>query len=103
MNKTKTEMVFEKENFINTNNVSVILEQLEDGDHLFFGIWELFMNYTGTFWIRRDMTQEEIEKERFEGWHQELCQTLEEALEKIGCLVQKQVSIFDAMDKHIQF
>lgn len=87
-------MQLNNKNSINLN----ILEQLKEGGHLYFGEWELFMSYTGTFWIRRDMTQEKLIESEFEeeeGWHQEPCKTLEEALEKIGCVVQKQVSIFD--------
>ncbi len=93
-------MEFKKEDFINSINISDMLEELKEGEYLYFGEWELFMSYTGTFWIRRELTQEEIDFNGFEepGWCQEPCKTLEEALEKMGCIVQKQVSIFDVVD-----
>lgn len=58
--------------------------------------WEVFESYTGTIWIRREMTEEELREEGFEepGWHQESFKNLEEAYERIGVLTNKQLSLF---------
>lgn len=85
--------------FINSTNIAEILQRLENGEHFFIGNWELFMSYAETIWIRREMTKEEMLDRGWEsdepGWEQIPYKTLEEALDKIGCKLQKQVSIFD--------
>lgn len=51
------------------------------------------MSYNGTFWVRREMTEAEIDKEGFEepGWHQVPFKSLDEALKYIGF---EQLSLF---------
>lgn len=72
-----------------------ILDKLESGEHLHINDWEVFMSYTGTFWIRRDLTEKELEGfDDTEGWHQEYFETLEETLERVGIATQKQMSLF---------
>lgn len=94
-------MEYKREDFINSTNIADMLERLENGERLAIGEWELFMSYTDAIWTRRKMTKEEMMDRGWvlyePGWEQIPYKTLEEALDKIGCNVQKQVSIFDVM------
>ena len=50
-----------------------ILSRLLDGEHVEINEYEIFVTYAGGYWIRREMTAEEMEKEGFEelGCYQE--------------------------------
>lgn len=73
-----------------------IENRLIEGEHIQISGCEIFLSYSGSYWIRRPMTMEEMEKEEFEeqGWQQEYYDQLEDALEAIGYLVPKQISMF---------
>ena len=43
-----------------------ILSRLLDGEHVEINEYEIFETYAGGYWIRREMTAEEMEKEGFE-------------------------------------
>ena len=62
--------------------------------------WDIFESYTGTIWIRREMTQEEMISEGFEekGWHSESFDTFEKAYERIGYPYDKQINLLDILN-----
>lgn len=56
-----------------------IASKLENGEHIFFGELELYMNYNGTFWVRK-----EIVLDGEQAWEYNHFNDMESALRFVG-------------------